>query len=75
MNNVIPFAPRAPQLLWAPRRGQNPAWRIHAPAGQVIYMWDRLARMDAETRAIAMVRHGQLSAAEYLADEPRQSPW
>lgn len=30
MSNVIAFRPRAVALLWSPRRGINPAWRLRA---------------------------------------------
>jgi hypothetical protein len=40
MNNVIQFRSRTPKLLWSPRKGCNPAWRIAAQNGQVLYIWD-----------------------------------
>jgi hypothetical protein len=30
MSNVVQFRPRPVALLWSPRRGTNPAWRLRA---------------------------------------------
>ena len=48
---VLCFTPRAVGLLWSPRRGTNPAWRLRASGGQVIDFLARRDRMECERLA------------------------